>query len=686
MKKDFEYFKNWAINHLKKQTKKDADVCKSFFYAEKEINKAFGVGTIRTWKGKKYIKGADKKWRPYYESNSRGKKMAVAAIIRQINNLQDGDLKGLYNIIKNNKSRFVNENGKPENEVIALYKMIKEKGSVGSGKFKNENKETRLSLLREDFHKEMKKYVGKEFKNSNFEDDIKANFSGKSITKIESDKAIEKTVANGFTKEQHFEVAKQIKELFEKADKGFYHEDRKSTNEKTGLKRIVRLYADVKLKDNTKAVAYITLRESFENGTKIYTIELMDIKKASENTDAVLDGLTIDNKRNGFLKKKSVHNSSITEYGEKSRDNFTEELSNLLKEKAVDMPKEIEFTKENYNKLFKNGIDSPIEKVKVGENQFEKLKAKNRKDLLATMYETIKKPNVIGKTENGEKLYIKTFKKDNKTKNIVSVIIDKGKLHISISTHEERFNQIAKKIARILYKNSSNDEVKTSYDGTVQKESVAENTPEKTRAKGQQLSNDTSLSHNSSIPQSDKKSSVDLEKQRNKLYRKMKAIDKKIEKLRVTLGNYNYISEMCRVINSYARSGRDDEDAKSNTEKQLCDYGKVINGRGTTKLVKEKFYDFLRELGAYEDGSKRGDGAKSYRLGWSIKQDEILSTCISFREETLREGKDFEKEYFELKKEYEKIENELFPRNKSINKSFSSQVNYFKKKLEERLA
>lgn len=126
-------------------------------------------------------------------------------------------------------------------------------------------------------------------------------------------------------------------------------------------------------------------------------------------------------------------------------------INNILSKNIAPMPERIDFTKENFNKLFKDGIDSPIEHIKIGENQFEKMKAKNRGELLATMADVMKDPALVIKTTTGEKIYAKKYDGLKQDKNIISVIIDKEDLHINISTHIKRDNQLAKKTDSILY-------------------------------------------------------------------------------------------------------------------------------------------------------------------------------------------------------------------------------------------
>ena len=68
-------------------------------------------------------------------------------------------------------------------------------------------------------------------------------------------------------------------------------------------------------------------------------------------------------------------------------------------------------------------------------------------------------------------MYVKSFIKNDEQKNIMSVVIKRDGLNISISTHEERESQILNKIkkAGVLMETASDD-------GTVHDERVADTT------------------------------------------------------------------------------------------------------------------------------------------------------------------------------------------------------------------
>lgn len=82
------YFKEKIFEHLERiereEKKRLKEVKKALFTMESLGKAGFPVGTIREWKGKKYIKTAPGKWRRKYEADSRGAKLSIAAIKRKV--------------------------------------------------------------------------------------------------------------------------------------------------------------------------------------------------------------------------------------------------------------------------------------------------------------------------------------------------------------------------------------------------------------------------------------------------------------------------------------------------------------------------------------------------------------------------------------------------------------------------
>ncbi len=184
-----------------------------------------------------------------------------------------------------------------------------------------------------------------------------------------------------------------------------------------------------------------------------------------------LTGKTLS--ENGFelqgsnlLKNKELSKESEKELQEDVFDSIsseteTKELQNAFKaaleETAVPLT-EIELSQKNYTTLFaRNGIETPVESVKLGNNQFEKLRKSDRDYLLAAAYETLAKPSIVLEKETLDEktgdfrpvhVYGKSFYRENsdKTRTVESVIIFHDGLNISIGTHNKEISRFVKQI------------------------------------------------------------------------------------------------------------------------------------------------------------------------------------------------------------------------------------------------
>lgn len=108
-----DYFKNKILEHLIGLEKNKEDLKKSLLEAESiaKGGKGLPVGTIREWKGKKYIKISPGKWRPKYDSNSRGAKLSIAALKRKADKCTSSE--ELLQLILENRNRFSDDSGRP---------------------------------------------------------------------------------------------------------------------------------------------------------------------------------------------------------------------------------------------------------------------------------------------------------------------------------------------------------------------------------------------------------------------------------------------------------------------------------------------------------------------------------------------------------------------------------------------
>ena len=124
--------------------------------------------------------------------------------------------------------------------------------------------------LREELQIELKPLINKKFTNKN--SGIDSNFSSSSIGKLGSDKAINKSVVNGYTAHEHFEAARQIKQLYEASDFiARFLDDRNDPN----VIAMNRFQIAIILSTGKKAFAYITTKEVKFHGNRTYTIELL---------------------------------------------------------------------------------------------------------------------------------------------------------------------------------------------------------------------------------------------------------------------------------------------------------------------------------------------------------------------------------------------------------------------------
>ena len=133
-------------------------------------------------------------------------------------------------------------------------------------------------------------------------------------------------------------------------------------------------------------------------------------------------------------------------------DNLIEAMEN----NAVPAPVE-EFTMRNWLRLFgEDGfVETPIGRVKMGENQFAKLYNKERENEFGMVKPTLSKPDIVlierdfnkNVERNTKLLFIKTFISDKeKTKHFENVTISKEGNEIVISCHLLRENQLPQKM------------------------------------------------------------------------------------------------------------------------------------------------------------------------------------------------------------------------------------------------
>ena len=135
---------------------------------------------------------------------------------------------------------------------------------------------------------------------------IEARISRDSIDELVSKRALNKSIKNGFTPKEHLSAAANIAELFRDGILVDEHEDKKKdSNGFTNIKSIKIFETPFDFEGN-KAVAHITVKESIQNGHRIYSVELMEIKKPADMAGEPTQGRTAPSA--GFSKDIITHN------------------------------------------------------------------------------------------------------------------------------------------------------------------------------------------------------------------------------------------------------------------------------------------------------------------------------------------------------------------------------------------
>ena len=430
--KKFSYFKEKVLEHLNDLEKEEKKEVKKALLSYEKMEKAgYPVGTIRTWKGKKYVKIAPNKWRPKYDSESRGAKLSIASLKKKAE--QCATSEELLQLVLEHKSRFSDDMGRPlpfvkelsdyvsklndsiesknmtskkndkqtdtnenkKNTTLNFAKVDKDpileeatsgeyvfkvgrafgkiyglvKKTVGKlgqkaiaskefdsiedakewlnkkakkyeGKRKEPNKEpatdkdsskeTKQGVaqkLREEFTQNTNKWVGTSFKNKST--GIEAVFSKTSQKEMRSRTDLSKE--NGFTIQEHFEVANQVKELFENASLEKVHDDVKNNDPKLKIERY--LSQKVELKNGKEVQAIITVKHSTDkDGRHLYSIEAVDIKNALTHLRAKGEP-----PKEGTISTNNIadNNKNVNEGGDKkklsSKERKTQALIDYIK-------------------------------------------------------------------------------------------------------------------------------------------------------------------------------------------------------------------------------------------------------------------------------------------------------------------------------------------------------------------
>lgn len=253
------------------------------------------------------------------------------------------------------------------------------------------------AFLRENLKEVLGGYKGRDIVNSKY--GTVAQISKNGIQKISSDATIAKSVANGFTIDGHFALARQLLKLFESATFSSSKVDERSDNGDIDIER--HLSQNIKLPSGKYAQAKITVKWIRPiSGRRIYSIEAIELSinktspyfkgapvepLSSQSNDNVHNSASISHPQNLSTPKNPLQNiidytsekvvlakESKLDKKEKAKDN-TSGFNSKDWENASEWKNAFESEFDNYwqslygDKLAKNVCGRPSSKLSKGE-------------------------------------------------------------------------------------------------------------------------------------------------------------------------------------------------------------------------------------------------------------------------------------------------------------------------------
>jgi len=273
----------------------------------------------------------------------------------------------------------------------------------------------------------------------------------------------------------------------------------------------------------------------------------------------------------------------LAERGGESGNGPTDERARL-KKKFEDMAEPMEvvlFNRENYDRLFPGGkAETPLGEMKLGENQYEKIKAMNRQRLLGAMKQVLSDPLVVYESE-GAKVYAKPLTDKGKPKTVVSVVVDRDGINVSISTHQKDLENVLRKIEKggVLYEKDAAQNGGRAHAPKERDNGPAEPTPNAGSHGGSLETGNRDRHSPTSSPESGEKSSG-LAALRQK-YRSGKSVEGDEDEIAV---GKEIVSGRWRLVESDAPSASHDETTFRKTEGfPANEDGSTINDRDYEK-------------------------------------------------------------------------------------------------------
>ncbi|HDZ4961704.1 TPA: hypothetical protein RTH17_000700 [Campylobacter jejuni] len=228
-----------------------------------------------------------------------------------------------------------------------------------NSKVKDSIKQTNKTILREESKNKLKDILNKDIENSQTK--IKARVSTTGLNKMTSDKAIQKSINNGFTLEEHFKAVNNIESLFKNARFITSETDKKASKD---IKAIHRYVANL-----NNSQAKITLKESYEHGHRIYSLELEELSplpKPNAHPKENMAEVENINSQGGKDVRNTTSLFSKNSTQTKPKTNLMDDIKENIKAKEV---------KKKNKKSVKQRLDEKIQNdKKASEERIEKIK------------------------------------------------------------------------------------------------------------------------------------------------------------------------------------------------------------------------------------------------------------------------------------------------------------------------
>ena len=333
--------------------------------------------------------------------------------------------------------------------------------------------------------------------------------------------------------------------------------------------------------------------------------EILSIIEDNANHHIIRSAPESEARKNCIKDYEFIHSIKNERMNEKKID--VNELKDALRVSLNENAKPLEsiaFTRENYNKLFpESRIKTPLENVKLGEHQFEKLDIKERQNILNAVHETLKTPDIVinemRKTvfndEKAANIYAKAFEINGKNKAIQSVVVEIENENVSISTHERDINNVVNKIKmpeQLIY---TSEEIGQMIERRTGKQFTTVNP---TRV------NNEIVSPNKNISQVTENSNQNIEVLKTQLSEKDKELDIWTTKAQKDNEQISLLTNQLETANNTIHQ---QSLTIQEQKQQIVEQDKLLNGKGSVIVngVERKFEHGLKH--AFPEAVKRID-------------------------------------------------------------------------------